>query len=233
MKPEEIKLSDWSRIIFGPVPAEFYIELVLRGFFVYLLLMVSMRLLGKRMSSQLSRIELAAMVAFASAVGVPLLSPSNGLLPAVIIAVIIVGMTRLIALLSARSQKFESIAQDDLDTLVFDGVMNLSVMERVRISRERLFAQLRSENFNHLGSLRRVYMEANGTFTLVPKEGSHPGLLILPDWDKPFIDEKLTKTNITVCNRCGEEKPYHTNIDEITCINCGADNWTAAVVEKL
>jgi hypothetical protein len=62
MKPEEIKLSDWTRIILGPVPPEFYLELIIRVIFVYLLLMVSMRLLGKRMSTQMSMLELTAMV---------------------------------------------------------------------------------------------------------------------------------------------------------------------------
>lgn len=205
MKPEEIKLSDWSRILFGQVPVEFYIELVIRGLFVYLLLMFAMRLLGKRMSSQMSRLELAALVSLASAIGVPLLSPTNGLLPALIIAIIIVGMTRLIALLSIRSEKFESMTQDELDTLVQDGVMRLYIMKRVRITRERLFAQLRSENLNHLGMVKRVYMEANGTFSLVPNAAGQPGLLVLPDWDEAFIDEKLNRTNVIICKECGEK----------------------------
>src|ERR1700712_3170595 len=187
MKPEEIKLTDWSRILLGPVPPEFYVELIIRGCLVYALLMISMRFLGKRMSSQISRLELAALVSLASAIGVPLLSPMNGVLPAFIIAFIIVGFTRLISYISTKSQKFESATQGDLDMLVEDGVMKLDIMKRVRITRERLFAQLRSENLNHLGKVKRVYMEANGTFTLVPNEEKQAGLLVLPDWDEGFI----------------------------------------------
>src|SRR5690349_16696968 len=97
MKPDEIKLSDWARIFFGQVPPEFYGELIIRAVFIYALLMISMRLMGTRMSGQLSRLDLAAMVALASAIGVPILSPSNGLLPAVIIAVIVVSVSRVIA----------------------------------------------------------------------------------------------------------------------------------------
>jgi uncharacterized membrane protein YcaP (DUF421 family) len=110
MKPEEIKLNDWMRIVFGNVPAEFYIELVIRGFLIYLMLMVSMRLLGKRMSGQVSRIELATLVALASAIGVPMLSPINGILPAFIIAIIIVGISRLLSFLIIKNEKFENVA---------------------------------------------------------------------------------------------------------------------------
>ncbi|HEX8334889.1 MAG TPA: hypothetical protein VF622_19850, partial [Segetibacter sp.] len=138
MKPDEIKLGDWLRIIFGQVPPEFYIELIIRGFLVYVLLLVAMRFLGKRMATNVSRIELAALVALSSAIGVPLLSPSNGILPAFIIAGIIVALTRIISVWGLRSKKFENATQGDLDTLVEDGVMDLKIMKKVRITRERL-----------------------------------------------------------------------------------------------
>ncbi|HEX8358177.1 MAG TPA: YetF domain-containing protein [Segetibacter sp.] len=233
MKPEEIKLSDWSRILFGPVPPEFYIELIIRGLFVYLLLMVSMRIMGKRMASQIGRIELAALVSLASAIGVPMLSPTNGILPAIIIAAIIVGMTRLISLLSLKNKKFENVVQGDLDTLVQDGIMRLDIMKRVRITRERLFAELRSENLKHLGMVKRLYMEANGTFTLVQNDARQPGLLVLPDWDEAFISENLRTTSTAICKECGEKKPGNNKVNdkEVTCTNCGANVWTAAVVE--
>jgi uncharacterized membrane protein YcaP (DUF421 family) len=232
MKPEEIKLFDWSRLLLGPVPPEFYLELIIRGCLVYALLMISMRLLGKRMSTQISRLELGALVSLASAVGVPLLSPMNGILPAFIIAIIIVGLTRLISFISTKNQKFENATQGDLDTLVEDGVMRLNIMKRVRITRERLFAQMRSENLTHLGKVKRVYMEANGTFSIVANEEKQPGLLVLPDWDKGFIDEKVDWTNVSICKECGEEKPNASNNGDVKCKNCGANAWTKAVLEK-
>jgi uncharacterized membrane protein YcaP (DUF421 family) len=67
MKPEEINLDDWSRILIGEVPAEFFIEVLIRMTFFYLFLLVSMRLIGKRMNSQLTRNELAALVSLAAA----------------------------------------------------------------------------------------------------------------------------------------------------------------------
>ena len=234
MKPEEIKLNDWTRILFGQVPAEFYIELIIRGFLVYFLLMVAMRLLGKRMSGHMSMLELAALVSLASAIGVPLLSPMNGILPAFIITIIIVGLTRLISFLSMKNEKFEDVTQQDLETIVEDGVMRLNIMKRVRITRERLFAQLRSDNLHHLGKVKRMYLEANGAFTLIPNTSVQPGLLVLPDWDKAFINERVQVTNINICKECGAKKPNVVKINDegIECTNCGFNEWTTAVVER-
>src|SRR3954471_12365738 len=75
MDAQKIRPNDWHRILSGQEPVAFYLEIVLRVAVVYLILMLAMRLLGKRMSSQLSRTELAVVVSLAAAVGVPLLSP--------------------------------------------------------------------------------------------------------------------------------------------------------------
>jgi uncharacterized membrane protein YcaP (DUF421 family) len=234
MKPEEIKLSDWTRMFLGEVPAEFYVELLIRGALIYLLLMVSMRLLGKRMSGHISNLELAAMVALASAIGVPMLSPMNGILPAIIIAMIIVAITRLVAYFGIKSEKFESLSQGEIDTLVMDGVMHLDCMRKVRVTRERLFAQLRSENMNQLGRVKRLYMEANGSFTMIQEEKPQPGLMLLPDWDEAFVSEKLKETNVSICKECGANKPTNGKVNdaEIKCTNCGANEWTQAVEER-
>ena len=233
MKPEEIKLSDWIRILFGQVPPEFYIELIIRAFLIYALLMICMRLMGNRMSGQISRIDMAAMVALASAIGVPMLSPTNGMLPAFIIAFIVVAISRIIAKLSFRNQHFEEITQDDIDVLVEESVMQPEIMKRTRISRERLFAQLRSEKIAHLGKVKRVYLEAGGTFSLVENEEPKPGLMVLPEWDEDFIHDKLQETDIIICRNCGEKKPDNVPADKSTkCPHCGDSDWTKAFTEK-
>ncbi|GAB3172194.1 hypothetical protein GCM10027291_26550 [Telluribacter humicola] len=177
----------------GEVPAVFYIEIVIRTFLVYILLMVCMRALGKRMSKQISRLEMSAMVALASAIGVPILVADRGMLPAFICAAVVVGITRLIAKYSLHHQHFEQITQGVIDILVDESVMNIDSMEKVLISRERLFTELRSKNLPHLGYLKRMYLEADGNFSTIMHDKPVPGLVALPFWDKEFINEKLNQ----------------------------------------
>jgi uncharacterized membrane protein YcaP (DUF421 family) len=231
MKPEEIKWNDWARIWAGEVPPEFYLELVIRAFFVYLLLMVSMRLMGKRMSTQVSRLELAVIVALASAIGVPMLSVDRGLLPAVIIAAAVVGIHRLIAVISYKNERFERITQGSLTPLVEEGAMHYKKMETVRVTRERLFAQLRSENVHHLGLVKRFYMEPNGTFALIKNDNPGPGLMMLPDSDVEFISRHLKQTDTIICKNCGARAPQEVKgvESDAVCPNCKDHDWTFAV----
>lgn len=112
MKSEDIKLSDWSRILFGEAPPEFFIEIIIRTLFVFLILILSMRLFGRRMAAQINRIEMISMFSLAAAIGVPLQAPDRGLLPAVVIAIIVVSIGRLITTIAFGNQKFESSVED-------------------------------------------------------------------------------------------------------------------------
>lgn len=230
MKPEKIKLTDWARIFAGEVPAEFYIELILRAALIYLLLMVSMRMMGKRMSTQMSRLEMAAMVSLAAAIGVPLMSPDRGILPAVIIAAVVVMVTRALSAWSARNEKVESMTQDHLDTLIVDGVLQNNTMKKVRISREQILAHLRNESLLHTGQVQRLYMEANGAFSMVRSQTGKAGLLVLPEWDGAFVQKKVESAGIRICKQCA--LPKAAGEQESDCPNCGCREWAMAVQEK-
>ncbi len=228
MKSQDIHLNDWLRILIGELPNSYFIEIIIRIAFVYLLLTISMRLMGKRMASQLSRNELAAQVSLAAAIGMPVLAPDRGLLPAVVIALVIVSTERLISWMSYTNQRFEEITQDEISDLVNEGVMQLDHMKGARITRERLFAQIRSAGLFHLGQIKRLYIEANGSFTLIKAETPKPGLSAIPLWDTDFAKEQKHVPNQFVCNNCGN--PDQTTVKpDHTCSNCGDNNWVQAI----
>jgi len=229
MKPEEIHINDWMRILIGEVPPSFLVEAVFRIVFIYLLLMFSMRLMGSRMGSMLTRNEMIALVSLAAANGVALLSPDRGLLPVLIIAIIIISYQRIIAWWSFRNKKFESLVLDDLTTLVKDGYMNLDKMERVRLTRERLLARFRVEGIDNLGKIQRAYQEANGAFSILKFQEPKVGLSIIPDCDEAFKQEQQKAKDQYACGSCGNivgsgQKP------ETKCERCNHQEWEAAVI---
>jgi uncharacterized membrane protein YcaP (DUF421 family) len=226
MKPEDIKITDWGRMFIGDVPPEFFIEILIRVTFVYLLLIISMRLLGKRMASQLTRTELAAIVSLAAAVGVPILSPDRGLLPALVIAIVVVGVNKLIATMSAVNRKVEVATQGTLNVLVKDSVLDQEAMIKTRISKERIMSQLRAEKVMHLGEVQRLYMEANGNFTLIKTDKPKPGLPVLPESDVAFLKE-LKPNGVLVCHVCGKENTSKRK--DATCPNCHHQDWVVGV----
>jgi uncharacterized membrane protein YcaP (DUF421 family) len=230
MQPQDIHFNDWLRILVGEVPASYFIELFIRAIVVYLVLMVSMRAMGKRMSSQLSRNELAALVSLAAAVGIPMMAPDRGVLPTVVIAFVLIAVQRWIAKKSFENEKFESFSQGDVSTLVSNGVIDMKELKRVGLSHERVLAQLRSQGLLQLGAVGRFYMEADGNFTLVQSSKPVPGLSVLPPWDDPLRECFKEHPEKQVCMQCGLPQERAGNSHD-KCPNCGNWKWVTAVEE--
>ena len=172
------------------------------------------------------------MTALASAIGVPMLSIDRGLLPAVIIAIVTIIIHRIIVSISFKNEKFERFSQGSILPLVEDGTMQYDLMQRGRITRERLFAQMRSENIMHLGAVKRFYLEPNGTFALIKNESPKPGLMVLPEADDEFIAKKLKTTDQIICHNCAMPSPTDVKDTKsnVECKNCHHHEWTSAVM---
>jgi uncharacterized membrane protein YcaP (DUF421 family) len=227
MKPEQFHLTDWLRIFIGEVPGMFYVEVIIRAAVVYLILMTSMRLMGKRMAAQLSRTEMVALVAIAASIGIPIMAPDRGLLPSIICAIVIVAGERIISSIAAKNEKVEALFEDELDVLVENSVIKTDTILQCRITRERLLAQLRSKGVYHMGSVKRLYLEANGAFSLVENSNPQPGLSVLPEWDIKFRSRQKVAPGCWVCLNCGNPSPSANNRGG--CTNCGHEQWTEAV----
>lgn len=233
MDKDDIRLSDWVRIFLGDVPPEFIIEVIIRMVLIYVILVVSLRLLGRRMESMLSRGEMVTLVTLGASVGVAIHTPERGLLPSVTVILIIISLQALQAYITSRNSKAERLLLDQISTLVEDGRLILREMEKSRITRERLFAALRLKGIINLGKIKRVYFESKGVFSIVTyiDQEERPGLCILPDEDNDFRAEVDYDEDFMACRSCGNtiEKEKYKNKK---CAICELNDWEIAVKDN-
>jgi uncharacterized membrane protein YcaP (DUF421 family) len=229
MDKSDIFWNDWQRILVGEVPGSFFIEVVLRMIVVYFILVFSMRAMGKRMATQLTITEYAALVSLAAATGMAVQTPERGLLPAMLISAIVIYIQRFIAKKASVNNRFEKLLMGEIDILVEDGKLNIYNMHHTRISREKLFSKLRGSSIKHLGEVQRLYFEASGEFALIKAKEPKPGLSVIPNWDKKMRDKQKREPEISVCKTCGNIK--HAAIEErVACDNCGNTDTEFAVL---
>jgi uncharacterized membrane protein YcaP (DUF421 family) len=110
--------------------------------------------------------------------------------------------------------------------LLKDGVVDLEEMARCRISRQQLFAELRSKGIYNLGEVRRVYLESCGLFTAIKMQSPAPGLPTLPPGDNSVLS-LLQDTDKLACCNCGNVGQQQGSRQP--CKRCGANNWTTAI----
>jgi len=231
MKKEEIHWADWHRILLGTAPTEFLLEALIRTIIMYLILLIVLRLLGKRMGGQLTISELAVMLTLGAIIAVPMQIPEKGILQGILVLFCALVFQRGINYLGLISHKMENFIQGRERLLIKNGVMVMDQLRTMKISREQMAAVLRNKGIYNLGEVSRVYIEACGLFSVYKTAKAKPGLELLPPQDDAARSELYVNSGVYVCWQCGKTASQLTETNH-PCNNCGANEWTAAVTSK-
>lgn len=231
MKKEEIHWLDWHRILLGTAPEQFLLEVLIRTIVIYFILLVILRMLGKRMGGQLTISEVAVMLTLGAIISIPMQVPDKGLLQGVLVLVCALFFQRGSNYLGLKNRKIERLLQGKERLLVKNGAIMTEQLISMKISREQMIAVLRSEKIYNLGEVRRVYMEASGLFSIFKYSKPRPGLSLLPLGDEEIGSEFSISADATICGECGNPVIDPKELD-MACKNCKASEWKAAVIAK-
>jgi uncharacterized membrane protein YcaP (DUF421 family) len=230
MKKEDILWDDWHRILIGSAPTSFLLEVLIRTVIMYLVLLVVLRLMGKRMGGQLTISELAVMVTLGAIICVPMQVPDKGIIQGIFVLLCAWAFQRGFNLLGVKSSKMENLIQGKEAVLLKDGVLDVEQLEAANISRQQLYGVLRAQNIYNLGEVERVYIEGCGIFSVFKFDAPKPGLSIFPSRDGEILDgQQKSDEHFFVCRMCGrtaeneKERNGHCN-------NCGCENWEEAII---
>jgi uncharacterized membrane protein YcaP (DUF421 family) len=228
MKKEEIHLWDLKRILFGQSPPEFLLEVFIRTLIIYLSVIIIGRFLGKRMNGQLSIIEKSVMVMMGAILAVPMQAPERGIVQGIILLLGILLLLRGINWLAFENKRLERLVHGGTALLIKNGELQLDALRKTKISKQQLYAILRSKEVYQLGSVKRLYLEPYGDFSLYREKNDKPGLSVLPPNDNELTDN-LNSTPEKVCCNCGRvvAAPKAAN----ACPNCGNTEWTSAILK--
>ncbi|GAB3256355.1 DUF421 domain-containing protein [Larkinella harenae] len=229
MKKEDIHLADLHRILIGNSPTEFLLEVFIRTTVIYLILIVILRFLGKRMNGQLTNLEMAVMLTLGAIVSPAMQLPDRGILSGVLALLCALFFLRATNLIGFKSRKAEQIIQGTEALLIKDGVIQLDVMAENRLSHQQVYAALRKENIYNVSKVKRLYLEAYGLFTIYSEKDDRPGLSVLPpDDDEIHSIHRFPQQPARACTNCG----YTVEADGApdVCPSCQANKWVKAVL---
>ncbi len=146
-------LTDWHRFLFGNTSSLFLLEVLLRTGVTYVLLVIAMRLLGRRVAAQYTLFEISIVVTLAAAIGVPLQASNRGMLPPLVIALVAIVLQRLIARLGTTHRRLETLISTDVTLLVSEGRLEMDELARAAMPREKVFEAMRIKGWQHLDRL--------------------------------------------------------------------------------
>lgn len=163
------RLTDWHRFLFGNASWHFLLEVLLRTCATYVLLVIAMRLLGRRVAAQFTLFEISIVVTLAAAIGVPLQAANRGMLPPFLIALVAVALQRIIAAAGITHRRVETMISTDVTLLAREGRLEHAELARAAMPREKVYEAMRLAGWQHLGQISRLYMEPSGAFSFIPR----------------------------------------------------------------
>jgi uncharacterized membrane protein YcaP (DUF421 family) len=223
---------NWKHFMLGKEDWIFLPETVLRTSIMFIVILVSLRLLGKRGVKQLSVFELVVIIGLGSAAGDPMFYKDVGILPALIVFIIVVILYSFITYLIGKNKKFEILLEGKPIYLIKLGVFSIENFKKEVLGEDEFFAELRMQGVSQLGQIEEGIIEISGNISLFyyPDEAVKHGLPIMPGTLK-LGHHEILENDYYSCVFCGyteKLKPASTH----TCPTCKKHTWVKSSNKK-
>lgn len=224
---------DWPRILWSDeAPPLFLLEVALRCVITYLLIIAALRVTGRRGVRQLSLFELSIILGLGSAAGDTMLYDDTPVLHTVVVFVVVSLLYRMFNWATEKYPRFSDFLEGKPVLLVEEGRICLDNFNQQNITQKELFGELRQLQIEHLGQVRRAYIEATGNMSAYFYEDKDvkPGLPIWPERTEK-ISHRAEEAGPHACTRCGQvEELARGGIAH--CPVCQHDEWIVACETK-
>lgn len=140
------------------------LEKLLRPIIVYLVLVLLLRLFGKRELAQLNPFDLVVLLSLSNTVQNAIIGDDNSVTGGVIGAFSLLAINWLVVRVLFRSPRLTRMLEGRAAILIRDGHVDRKALERESLSREELVEVIHRQGFEHVGQVHRCELEPNGTF---------------------------------------------------------------------
>ncbi len=157
---EKIFFNSWSDLF----------RVLIVGVLAYSSLVMFLRISGKRTLAKMNAFDLVVTVALGSTLATILLSKEVSLAEGLLALSLLIGLQYVIAWLSTRSRRVESLVKSEPAMLFHQGRFLPQAMQRERVTESEVRAAIRSEGIAGLDDVTAVVLETDGTFSIVKGE---------------------------------------------------------------
>ena len=142
---------------------------VLRGIAIYVLVMVLIRVSGKRAVGQFTPFDLVLLILIGNAVQNGINGGDNSLTGAAIMATTLIALNYGVAFVTSRNRKVEKFVEGVPVVLARNGKIFDHVLRRELVSREDFREALRMNGVEDVSEVELALLETNGSISVVKK----------------------------------------------------------------
>jgi uncharacterized membrane protein YcaP (DUF421 family) len=150
---------------------QWLVEIAFRTLVIYLVLVVGLRLFGKRELGQMTALDLVLLLTLSNAVQNAMTAGQNTLDGGMVSAGVLLAANWLLTRFGQRLPGFNRMLVGEPTLLVHDGALMRDRMRREGVEEDELLMAVREHGFDDLNEIRDAVLEVDGTISIIPKDG--------------------------------------------------------------
>ena len=150
------------------------LQIVLRTGIIYLLVLIGVRLSGKREVGQMTPFDLTLLLLLSNSVQNAMTGPDTSLAGGAVAAGTLLVLNYGVAGLSGSNRRLRRLIQGEPSLLVHDGKIIRSHMERERVSMDELHRALREHGINSCDQVALAVLEVDGSISCLKYDEIKP-----------------------------------------------------------
>lgn len=151
------------------------LRILIVGTLAYALVVLVLRVSGKRSLSKMNSFDFIVTVALGSVLGSILTSPDIALLDGILAFSLLVFLQFLTSWLAFRSDWFSSLIKATPTLLYYRGHFDELAMRKERVPKKEILQAVRSSGYQSLEEVAAVILETDGTFSVLSQSSNSEG----------------------------------------------------------
>ena len=167
------------------------LEKILRPMIVYLVLVVFLRIFGKRELAQLNPFDLVVLLSLSNTVQNAMIGDDNSVSGGILGAFSLLTINWILTRVLYRAPWLNTTLQGGSRTLIMDGAVDHAALREEALTHQELLSVLHRQSFDTFDEVRSCTLEPNGTFYIEAK--------------KPTQEEKLIAQLVAAVQKLSDE----------------------------
>ncbi|MBS3850124.1 DUF421 domain-containing protein [Devosia sp. BSSL-BM10] len=155
---------DWSEMFFQDM--QDIVRTLIVGTLAYIVLVLFLRISGKRTLAKLNAFDLVVTVALGSTLSAILLQESISLAEGAVALALLIFAQFLVTFFSVRSSRFAQIVRSEPTLLAKDGRFCQSALTSQRVTRDEALSVVRAQGGRDIADVQFLVLESDGSISV-------------------------------------------------------------------
>lgn len=146
----------------------------IRSFILYALLLLVLRLMGKRQIGELQPSELVTTLLLSEIASQPITDDNIPLIYGIAPSVAVLAFEVILSFAITKNKTLKKIMTGNISILIEKGELNVEEMKKTRLSLEELCSELRLKGVCEISQVQYAVLEKNGKLSVILKQKHQP-----------------------------------------------------------